>query len=637
MTASRRVSSSLAVAFALSSVILGLGVLIGQEPQPSATPAPSPSLSQIPRVRASPTPDVGAQNFHRWGSITIFNGLPSDAVHAIAQTADGIMWFGTDNGLARFDGRRVERISLGDEASNRVQTLGASKNDLWIGTQNGAFLFRDGAAQPVSGTDGSNITAISSGQPTFLGTEGGEVSTAAIDANGLPSIVAKLGKVIVKGQNVRVTSFARTPSQILVGTSGVGLFTVKDERIEPLATKGLPSFINGLAVDGESLLIASDAAKGASGLYSLSENNRTADRLKPPTARVNAVAAANPDIWAGLDRNGAVHVSNYKTETFTFANTSGGLRSDTVFSVLVDSEGVVWFGTNRGVSRYDPLAPDQESISDLPNSNFVRTLFLYGNEYALYVGTNRGAFREHGASWEKVAWIGDRIVYDIDALPGKPDSTIFATSDGLRVRNGQTLISGDIRAVNSFQSKMYAAQFGRGVVDITDPDHPHLIFENAGVVSLGGYVGRMWIGTATDGLFSFDGATVRPEIRPADIDTGTVWSVGEAGLNTGAWIAAEHGVFHLKNGVAERIIPADDVRDVFALPDLGQKTGQVSSADREDIDVWAATTSRGLIHGRRDKDFGWLFSSLGFEQGLPSDKVFSIAVVRGKLVLATNR
>ena len=50
---------------------------------PSVTPTPSPTIAAI--RSPSPTPLPGAQNFHRWGSITVFNGLPSDSVRAVAQ------------------------------------------------------------------------------------------------------------------------------------------------------------------------------------------------------------------------------------------------------------------------------------------------------------------------------------------------------------------------------------------------------------------------------------------------------------------------------------------------------------------------------------------------------------------------
>src|SRR5262252_7751569 len=83
-----------------------------------------------------------ALNFHRWGSVTVFNGLPSDSVRAIAQTPDGILWFGTDNGLARFDGRRIQTFTFQDADANRILSLKTSQDGrLWVGTQNGAYVY----------------------------------------------------------------------------------------------------------------------------------------------------------------------------------------------------------------------------------------------------------------------------------------------------------------------------------------------------------------------------------------------------------------------------------------------------------------------------------------------------------------
>src|SRR5215207_1828687 len=47
-------------------------------------------------------------SLHRWGAVTLFHGMPSDRVRAVAQGPDGAMWFGTDAGLARYDGRRIQ-------------------------------------------------------------------------------------------------------------------------------------------------------------------------------------------------------------------------------------------------------------------------------------------------------------------------------------------------------------------------------------------------------------------------------------------------------------------------------------------------------------------------------------------------
>ena len=62
------------------------------------------------------------------------NGLPSNTVYAITQDADGILWIGTRNGLACFDGVRFQsRKEYG-----RVNALAVDRGGrLWIGTTEG--------------------------------------------------------------------------------------------------------------------------------------------------------------------------------------------------------------------------------------------------------------------------------------------------------------------------------------------------------------------------------------------------------------------------------------------------------------------------------------------------------------------
>src|SRR4029079_6426350 len=131
------IAAGLLVAGSLISAFVAQNTQVSPTPLPDATVSPSPS----PTRSALPTPLPVSQNFHQWGSITVFNGLPSDSVRAIAQTPDGVMWFGTDNGLVRFDGRRIQTISPGEnEASVSILSLEYDeKSDaLWVGTQAGA-------------------------------------------------------------------------------------------------------------------------------------------------------------------------------------------------------------------------------------------------------------------------------------------------------------------------------------------------------------------------------------------------------------------------------------------------------------------------------------------------------------------
>src|SRR6266851_196435 len=66
---------------------------VSQTPESQPSPSPSPTPSPSPSPSPSPTPVTG---LHQWGAVTLFHGLPSDRVHAIAQGRDGAMWFGTE-------------------------------------------------------------------------------------------------------------------------------------------------------------------------------------------------------------------------------------------------------------------------------------------------------------------------------------------------------------------------------------------------------------------------------------------------------------------------------------------------------------------------------------------------------------
>jgi ligand-binding sensor domain-containing protein len=597
-----------------------------QETPPTASPTPSPSPTVTPVRTPSPTPLPGAQNFHRWGSITVFNGLPSDSVRAIAQTPDGVMWFGTDNGLARFDGRRVQTYTLGDDDANRVLVMKTDATGrIWIGTQKGAFVFSQSRADPISGTENVGVQSLLIADGNFLGTDTGLV-LRVVEANGAREAQAVVTEPLKDGnaKPLPITGLTKDQGRLLVATYGRGVFTFRDGKFSEFASSPRPTFVNSIAADASGKLwLGTDAKRGVSGIFRLDDPN--AARIAAPTSDVWPLSVDDTGVWAGTARYGLFHVKDGKTdETFTFENTSGGLRSNTVYSIFTDREGVVWFGTNRGVSRYDPFGPFQETVSDSPNSNFVRTLFQNGEGETIYAGTNRGLFKSVGKNWQQVPGVGDRPVYAIYRTSDEPRSLIVATPQGTFDPSGKLIVEGDSRAVAELNGRIYAAVFGRGIFDITDRSRPKLVFANDSVTSLAANSEKMWIGTGGNGLFSFDGANAKLEISPDQLKSGTIWKVWQAGSNSPVWIAGQHGVFVIRDGAVEQISSTEDVRDLWV------------SSDQND-DVWAATTMQGLIHMRRDERFGWLGASIGFEQGLPSEKAFSILHSKETLLVATNR
>ena len=633
-----RSKTFLKLSVVLFLILLALSTYFAQQPGPSVTPSPdaSPSASPTPTLprTPSPTPLPGAQNFHQWGSVTVFNGLPSDSVRAIAQTPDGVMWFGTDNGLARFDGRRIQNFSLGGGHSASVLAIKTSAaGELWIGTQNGAFVYVDRGFRLVENTSGRGITSILIDENVLLGTDDGFVMDVIRSEGRTPTARSIISEPIVgaDGGSLGITSLVKARGNLVAATAGRGALVIKNEAASELQTSPRPLFVNTLADNG-SLWIGADAAKELSGVY-LNSDGQRAVRVIAPTAKVLTLEADGSDLWAGTERYGLFHFSDSKLKkSYTFANTSGGLRSDTIYTLFTDREGVLWIGTNRGVSRFDRMGLSQETVSDIANSNFIRTLFFNHtkggrSEYrTLLAGSNRGLFDFNGEKWAELPVFRGRPIYAIDTSPGKQDSTIVGTPDGVFDASGRVILEGDARAINYFAGRMYVAVFGRGVFDISGRS-PRLVFSNGTVTALGGYREKMWIGTNGNGLFSFDGGRAKLELGPEELKIGSVWMVGgssDKALEEGkeeVMLGGQHGVFIVRDGVPEQLLVAEDVRDVLGTRD----------------DFLAATTSRGLIHAKRDSRFGWLVNYLGFEQGLPSEKAFAILATDDGILIATNR
>src|SRR5262249_1533066 len=61
-------------------------------------------------------------------------------------------------------------------------------------------------------------------------------------------------------------------------------------------------------------------------------------------------------------------------------------------AIFRDQEGVVWFGSDRGVCRYDRSSFRASTVSNHPQSNFTRVMLNTSGGETL-VGTNRGLFK----------------------------------------------------------------------------------------------------------------------------------------------------------------------------------------------------------------------------------------------------
>jgi len=630
------------------------------QPQPTPSPTPTPAPSPSP----SPTPPP---NLHQWGAVTSFHGLPSDRTHAIAQTEFGVTWFATDGGLARYDGRRTNAINAEGLPTGRVLVLKTDDSGaLWIGTDNGAARMANGKFDTVPETNGIAINAIVARDRdrVIMASDNGQIFDCSVklqenremrEGEGTPGLAFSVRRLLNQPLQsadkdhpgaLKITSLAMLGDKLYAGTQGRGVLFVENGEAKEIVSKPRSYFINALASDGAGHLWSGTQARGEDG--GLFDNS---DLLKPikssaPTGAVTALGrGAGDDLWIATDGHGAFHLQNGKViEKFTFEGTGGALRSDHIFGIFIDSEEVVWFATDKGVCRYDPNAMRAESISEDGNANYVRAVARTSRGHLL-AGTNAGLYLNDGAKkWTPIPEIGRRIIYGF----GEEGSgrVLVATASGLFAssRDSDSTFtripaSGEpdnVRAIASVAGTTYLATYGSGVEKLQGSQRM-LVWPEANadshwreVTSLGKDAGdRLLIGTASAGVFIFDGKQTTTEPALEKLKGEAVWAMLADGSDL--WIASAKGLFLFRSGELKDVAPGANARSL-----------SISADNAHAKQAWCATVGNGLLKVALDDQFGAIVSRFDIEQGLPSQRVFAVVSETGKdgienVIAGTNR
>lgn len=522
-------------------------------PQPSPTVSPSPA--DDPEVLLAELLADKTRNLHQWSAIGRFHGLPSERVNAITQTSDGIMWFATDSGLARFDGRRVAGIASEMLAARRVVEFYPNKDGtMWILTSNGAFFLVGDRFIPVAGTDG---IAFTKSRWRFFEDE--------------------------------LCIFVNDSTYVRFRRDGAG------------------------APSGSVLPVQR---------YQLQENYSAPGEILK--SNISETSAATDGAWYATRDDGAYFYGGAAggITHYTLENTAGGLRSNDVLSVFVDREDVVWFGTDKGISRFDPNSPRTEQFASGASSDFIRTIFQ-DTDGRIFAGTQNGLFQsDKPGEWTPVAGFERRPVY---AIAGAPGATVVGTARGLfTIPPTRTKSSDSVRALESFGGKTFAGVFGRGLARV-EKDLLSYAFavpnDALNVTSLRTVGDKLWLGTSDNGAFFFTGREFGSYPALAALRGRAVWSIASTPFGD-IWFGTEKGLFLYRGGSLQTIDAESDVRSVTA-----DETG-----------VWCATEKNGLVRFSEDAVFGWIASRFDVEEGLPSQKIFSILnAPDNMLLIGTSR
>ncbi len=597
------------------------------------------TLNSYPQAEPNIVEDIfqSSKNLHQWGTISSFNGLPSERINAITQTSDGFLWFATDNGLAKFDGRRVQtNLSVGLSSVKVLSMQTDTDGTLWIGTEKGAFFYQSGFFQPIQETKDYEINSIFIEDEVIYLTS----PSVKIDQSGETIQNGKIFRA-TKGNNSVDTeiisespfsfrSILRIEKELYVGTLNSGLVKIKNGQAEQVITRPVLSIINILAKDPDAgTWIGTKNKNENNGLFHI-EKFPNLKLIGENLGAINSIGfGKNETIWAGTEERGAYLFKGEQFRNrFTFENTSGGLRSNKILATYVDREGVIWFGTDKGVSRYDPESPRNERLSDDAESNYVRTLFLTKDGKS-YAGTNRGLyeFNDRSNTWNAVRGFSKRTIYAMSAnssgylLIGSPSSLL--AKDGSNI---ELIIDNEsIRAINRFQDETYFASFGQGLKKL-DADNSKVASES-NIISLHNENDKLlWIGTINKGVFIYDGknTSAKPELEQLKETAIRAISGNEI---DGIWFATDKGLYLFKDGQLQIVLANQNVRDVFTQ----------RNSESKKLQIWCATEN-GLYNLIFNENFGWISSRIDIEQGLSSQNIFAILPINeSSILIGTNR
>lgn len=588
------------------------------------------------------------RDLHQWGAISSFHGLPSERVLSIAQTKDGLLWFGTERGLARFDGRRVQTVSAQNLSSLKILALKiAADGALWIGTENGAFVMKGEEISAIKETSASAINSIIfRSEEAYLSSEKGAVyrctfgeNLSAFDENlTAAEKTLRVEKILPEG--FPITNLAFYENNLIASTLSRGLLLIENGSASEITTRPRPFFVNVLATDKMGKIWLGTQTRGSeSGLF-FSENLFEPNRIGSGLGIVNAIAFDNENnAWVGTRDSGVFRFSGEnQINNFTFSNTSGGLRSNEILTIFVDRENVVWFGTNKGVCRFDMQSPTSERLTESAESNFIRKLFrTSGGE--ILAGSNRGLFYfDKTAGWTSVPGFENKAVYAI--AEDNAGNLLVGTSNGffpnVPIREGaaqpQKLSNDaapnaveDIRSIQNFEGKIFISLFNRGLARIENQTTGiNFSDENLKNITVFHTDKKLWMGTSKNGVFFLEGNKIIQEPIFELLKNNLIWEI-EGAEDAGLWFAAEKGLYLFQNSNLQTVLSNSQVRDVAVIPETGA--------------VWAAT-SGGVIVIRNNAEFGWITSRLSVEQGLPSTNIFTILPPTRdfpSLLIGTNR
>ena len=603
----------------------------------------------------------------RFGHVTVEQGLSQADVMTVLQDSVGYLWFGTENGLDRYDGYEMRRYQRSQGRPDGLahdfiwQVAEAKDGNLWIATDGG------GVARWNRATDSFKTYRHDPADPATIASN--QVRTLLVEADGT----------------------------VWIGNQDRGL-----DRLDPATGKVLhfrhdPANASSLADDAVYALFADGAGQlwvGTDG--GLSRLNRTTGEFihyqhaaaSPDSLADDHVRAIYEDrqgtIWVGTQKGG---LNRLDPTTGRFRHyrhapdNASSLSDDHVRAILEDADGRLWVGTADGLNlmhresgsfaRYVHEDTDPTSLRD----NYIMSLFQ-DRSGMLWVGTRSGGVskwnpRSWSLGYSDASWLGNANVMAF-ADDGRGRLWIGTFGSGLGLQDGSQpgvapvrrlyrhnearsdgLTDDRVMALLSDRAGMlwigtmggglnlFNTATGRFSAFRHDPADPATISADAIMALFEDRDGQIWVGTYGGGLSRYERSTGTFTRFPADpaaagsLSSPRVTAIAQD-LTGAIWVGTDGGGLNLLEPATGKF--RNYRHDPSRAGTLSADTVYALHIDRAG-NIWVGTQGGGLdrVVGAADQPQGISFSNLSETDGLPNNVIYGIhSDQSGSLWLSTN-
>jgi ligand-binding sensor domain-containing protein/signal transduction histidine kinase len=370
---------------------------------------------------------IFGQSEVRFSNLSRVEGLSDNNINSILQDRYGFMWFGTQEGLCRFDGFNFmnfyhDASNVNSLASNTITAIYQTINgDIWIGTINNGisrfdplknkfehYAVNENLPNTIKSNYISHITGDNKGN-LWIATIGGGLSYYNSTSKKFSNYNRTISKNTISSNDVNVVE-ADKQGNLWIGTNThLDYFDAKSETFHHYIL-GYESYDQNKKLSVTSLCLDRDNkvwVGTTGGLFTFHPEKRTFKKHKSSLATttslnddyINAVYQDSyGDIWIGTNKG----LSKYLPEingfkNYSFSNINNSIfRSNRVEAIFEDRSNILWIGTRGGgVNKLDlkrkkfhslPLFEHSKNIA----SNYSTIALMTDTSANVWVGTDGG-------------------------------------------------------------------------------------------------------------------------------------------------------------------------------------------------------------------------------------------------------